>query len=693
MALGVRGFNPIWFLVDLVANPFDDTFWMYVLENTIPYVPTPVYHDAELQSPWDNPIQFLGNGTLPVDIFWNPDRVYKLEFRQNDGVLPPSQSDPLIYEVNDYIPGDEGGTPVDDIVLATDNQVSNPQFSLVNFVSPHTLTSVTNPDPIDIGGGWFLELAGTGNVTMNQVALNDDNINPSNAPYALRLTLSGWNADGVVLRQRFQQNGMLWASKNVSSTLTARLEGSPQPVRAIMIDSNGATLGEVLNVPAINEAWNEFTGHAEFPATTNPDLPPSAYVDYHLILPSTVDIYVTSIQLIAQDLPLEPKFEQDTIDRQLDHTFHYYKDSILLMPKSSILTGWNFGQNPWQTRTTTLSNFATFGYAADQTIIIQQRYVQSATNNNIQVGRADAAHNFGFEVVAVTATNQFAAIQYIEAQTMRQYWGYIMSSLVKLSARKQTPARDLFIKMRLIHRNSNPSAVSQTEPISAWTAGSDPTFGAGWTVLTPKNDPIYNLANGVNEIKFEGFQLPSGSTAIVLGIVIYTITDMVETGTPDNIIFNDISLAPNHFAIESNVLTFDETLLRCQFYLEKSYNIAVLPGAVSGLGELIRQQRIAGGNELKPAAFNVEFNTRKRSSAYTLTLYSNTGTPGAVLGVLYNDGAPVASVVDNIANWTLQAQSETGFFYSANGNNTIVAAVANEGFIAFQYVANARLGV
>src|SRR5690606_32334764 len=123
------------------------------------------------------------------------------------------------------------------------------------------------------------------------------NINPSNAPYAIQLTLNGWTDGSVKLRQRFKQNGMLWGGKFVSSALTARLQGSPQAISATLIDSNGAVLGTVLPLTSINESWNEFTGYAELPETTNPDTPPAAYVDYVLSLPINIDIYLTSFQV------------------------------------------------------------------------------------------------------------------------------------------------------------------------------------------------------------------------------------------------------------------------------------------------------------------------------------------------------------------------------------------------------------
>lgn len=335
MALGIRGANPIWSEVDLQGNLFDDTFWLFVLENTIPYIPATVYHDPDLNIPWTNPIQFLGNGTLPIDIYFEADKVYRLEFRQGN-----TQADPLVYEVDNYVAGTGGSTPVDTVAFASSNQITNPQFALINFLNPLVMTSVTNPDPIHIGPGWVLELTGTGNVTITQVPLNNANANPSNAPYALQLTLSGWNADGVFLRQRFQQNGMLWANKIVSSTITARLQGSPQSISANLVDSNGSTLTQVLPGTVVNEEWNEFTGYGELGATTNPNTPPAAYIDYKLSIPNNIDIYVTSFQLVVQELPLEPSFEQDSVERQIDHTYHY---AYPIVPIGTVIDYYGFG--------------------------------------------------------------------------------------------------------------------------------------------------------------------------------------------------------------------------------------------------------------------------------------------------------------------------------------------------------------
>src|SRR6266568_4384143 len=146
----IRGSNPIWFEVDLTAHAFDDTFYLFVLENTIPYIPATVWQDPDGNVAWTNPIRFLANGTLPNNIYYDADTVYRLEFRQG-----PTQSDPLIYLVENYVPGVSNDIPVDTTSFSTDNQISNPQFALINFTSPLVLPSISS-QVVNLAPGWFL---------------------------------------------------------------------------------------------------------------------------------------------------------------------------------------------------------------------------------------------------------------------------------------------------------------------------------------------------------------------------------------------------------------------------------------------------------------------------------------------------------------------------------------------------------
>ncbi len=675
MAIGIRGANPIWANFDLAGKIFDDSYWLYVLQNTLPYVPATVYHDPNLKQPWTSPIRFLGNGTLPNDIYFEPEVYYRLEFRKNDGLSTPSQADPLIYEVNNYIAGSAGGSPpVDTVAFSSSNQITNPQFALRNFYSPLVISSQTNPPPIDIGGGWFLELAGTGSLTLSIEPLNNLNANPSNAPYALHLIVSGWNNGGVNLRQRFQQNGMIWSSSGPSPTylstaLTARVNGQLQGLNVILRDSNNTTI-PLLDVPTINQQWNEFKGNVRMPAPSNPNMPPAAYVDYIVRLPSNGNIYITSLQLVAQDLPFSPSFEQDSIERQIDHTFHYYRNSMLRQAKESLLSGWDFPLNPWQFTTKTLTNVPNNRYTADQTIVVQQSYVTSATGNAVAVGRAPAANNFGFEVSASLSNNQFAIIQYIDPRTTRASWDKVVSSLVRLNMLKQNGLLPTRMKMRLIYRSTLPSTIGQLEPISSWTASGIPVFSAGWTAILPNNDPSYNLSNGFNELYFEGMKLPAQvNESMVLGVVLFTVDNM---SVGDNIIFDQVSLAQSEFAIETTRLSYDDTLRRCQFYYSKSFQNGVVPAFGVTAGELVFPQTVpSGGNGISPS---LQLPVRMRT-APVISLYNPVTATALVRNVSQNVDCTASGVsAVGEGNFVVSYQSNVG---SAAGNALAVQWTAN----------------
>lgn len=695
MALGVRGSNPIWAEFDLTGKIFDDTYYLFVLQNTLPYLPAVVYHDPDKAIPWTNPIRFLGNGTLPVDIFFESDVVYRLEFRQG-----PTQSDPLIYLVENYIAGTGGANPVDTVAFASSNQITNPQFSLISFASPYVIASITD-STIEVAPGWFLDLAGTGAVELDRLPLNNALANPSNAPYALRILLSG-AFTGAVLRQRFQQNGMLWANKIVSSTITARIQGAPQNIGAVLVDSNGNTLTTVLDPNTlVDNAFTEYTGYGELGDTTNPNVPPAAYIDYKLNLPVAVDIYVTSFQLVVQELPIEPSFEQDSIDRQIDHTFHYYKDSILIKPKDTILTGWSFALNPWQFYTTaaTVDNTAA-KYIADQTIVSLQN------PGSIQTLQDPLTGAFCLQAVSATTQQQWAITQYIDQYTIWPYWGNYLSSLVNASISNGgggATATQLKFKMRLLYRATVPAGV---DPILTWnTIGTEPTYAAGWTAIKPLNDPEFTLGSLTpDNFPFNSFLLPAASASTNYLAIVLINTSPLSAASTDIVHFNRISLVPNIFAIDCNPETADQALRKCQFYYEKSYDNGTLPGTAS-ITNGLRQapQTIFNATSVYAKTFSLDFNTNKRSIAPVVNLYDYAGNINAVTAQLTNNnGSPgrtngIAIEPGAGSNWNNGGlSSKTKLYDPANINAFITVAAAQNvpsGWIEYHYTVDARLGI
>ncbi len=691
----IRGSNPVWLFDDLAGNILDDTYYMFVLQNTFPYLPsTDVWHDSSGTIPWNQPIRFFSNGTLPIDIYFDPTVVYRLEIRHG-----ANQSEPLIYLVENYVPGSSGSIPIDTVATVSDNQITNAQFSLLNIPSPYVLTAAST-QVIDIAPGWSLDLTGTGNVTITQVPLNNDaaDLNGTNAPYALEINLSGtWTK--ALLIQRFNENGMLWANKTVASSVTAKIPAAPQPISAALVDSNGTTLASVLDPVDVTSSFEEYLGFGTLGATSNPDVPPVAYIEYQLLLPNTVDIFLTSFQLVVSAIATVVPYVQDSIQRQQDYTWHYYRNSVVTQPKESLLTGWDFGLNPWQfsdTASTTLTDQCS--YTADQTIVYQQ-----AGGSEVAAGQAIAAENYAFEITAIGNNSRFAIIQYIDPSTVRDVWGYTLSSLVRAWISSPTHHSTVRFKMRLIYRDSLPSTIGAAEPVASWTGAGNPTFSAGWTAIAPTNDPAYTLGAQGLAFPFEGMTLPAAtSDDMTLGIVVYTIDGILEAATADRVLFERVSLCRNDFAIDGQLLTFDETLRRCQYYFESSKDPGILPTTSGGESALLRRMDApsSGGNTyLLTTSFGIQYNSVKRLASI-ITFYEEDGTIDNITGYTFqgasgqiSSGALAAATLWNQANNGLKAVQyipKTSSHYISTGTG---ADEFTEAFISFHFTADSRMGI
>lgn len=726
MSTYIRSFNPIWANFDLSGLIFDDTFYLYVLENEIPYLPAEVYNTPN-GTPWTNPIQFLGNGTLPVNIYWNPDQVYRLEFRQNDGTQPPSQNDALIYLVENYQPGSGGGIQPTSLTLTTENQITNPQFSIINFVNPYAQPSASTQE-LEIAPGWVLELVGSGSVTVERDSLNSTDAIPTNAPYALRINTAGtWTS--VVLRQRFQQAGMLWANKTVSNAITCRIQGAPQTITAILQDSLGNPLGEVLNALP-GAAYTQFTGHATLGASVNTDLPPDAYIEYRLVLPVNIDIYVTSFQLIAADesVLIEFDYEQDTIERQVDHTFHYYKQPLEFKPIPSILVGWDFALNPSQFHnngTVTISaNAATSDgtYAWDQTIC-------GRAGSNIDVTRS--AFTSGFQVTTTGNDTAFYMLQYLDGAQVKKILGVPLS--VNVSAFHDGTSGTVNCKVYLFRAGSTGAfpAISADIIGSMDTAGVFTLTAANWTEI-PRSD--LGLATGdlsvvatgseddlntMQDLKFNGWEIISQAQIADTNKFAIVVTFEVPT-TASVITVDSISLVQGDIATRPAPQAPEQVLKECEAYYEKSYPTNQYPASPTYAGSLLFLQSdhfdVGVAHSWYRAPFTIKLRTQKRAQPTTSTiiLYSPTSaTPNLVQYTAYLGAAPAADgggrtfSPSSPAQYNLASSQWNATQISTNAitflNNTTTAVVTETGStlatpdiiacIELQYVVSALIGV
>lgn len=612
----VRAANPLWYYVDLQGAPFNDNFYMWVLSNEIPYVPVSVFHDDTGITPWTDPIQFLSNGTLPIDIFWDDTQVYRLEFRQNNGIAPPSQNDTLIYLVENFIPSGTGISPNTPGNSMTTNQITNGQFSIVNFPAAigneYSLIGATNPPSVEIAPNWFIDLVGTGGIIVQQVPLGTNIPNPTNAPYYLELDATGtWSS--AILRQRFYENGQNWQGKYVSVSMTGFTSTSPFNVIVLLVASNGTTVTTLMN-QTFSTAVTQYTNSVLIPSFINLNTPPNAYLDFKILLPVNQSLFITSIQLIVSDTNSAYDYEEDTINRQIDHTFHYYRPKLNYKNTESYLKGWDFPLNPAQPLGDTVANLGVptpsaganqAAYVWDQTIIYQ------TLNNAVGVSRgADGS------LVLTALTNpagQICVIQYLEQTIARK----ILADKNSVNIHASTTAAAGFLQGSVslwATTNGSPfvpalpatffstvdSKGNPTSPIAGWTQVPNIYQNNGFELL-----PASATNSESADIQLNGWDMQNAaptntatSFAIVVGFSSWAVGDTIT--------LNSISLCPGDIPTRPQPKSVSETLLDCQRYYWSTFPQGTAPQTALGIdtGEYLFTSPYTGAkNNITPSLF------------------------------------------------------------------------------------------
>ena len=597
--------------------------------------------------------------------------------------------------------------------INTENELSNPQFVEVNFPAGVTTLTLTGSNTVTaVAPGWDLITSGSDTVTLERLEPTDAEV-PTNPPYALSILAGSGFGSSVTLRQRLLNSPGLLRGSYVSGTLTARvISGGGTAISMSYAPSTG-TATTIIASTAISTdgAYHPIKGNALIDEQANAAAS-TGYVDINVVIPTSRSVAITSLQIVGTATSIDVPFDEQTADRQKDHLFHYYEDAAVHQPKSNLLTGWTFGLNPWQFRTTSNSNVATNTYTADQTIVIQQNYVNSAVGNNISVARGTAAQNYAFNVRAVTATNKFALLQYIDPSTIRPYWGQTLSvmlrgSLILGAGHTTTPQ----FKVRLIYRDSLPATTAQAVPVSSWTNVDNSIPGlAGWTYITPVNDPTYTLTSTAQNFAFDGFDLPaSSSNDMTLGIMVIMMNNLNQAATADQLLFDRVSLVHSDFAVDAAPETWDESLRKCQFYYEKSYDTATLPAALTYSGSLQFDQICYYNGSIyiastKPFYFN--FKNVKRTSSPTMTFYNpENGGSNQFETYIYVQGPLAVTAQNPQANafstyYTIVTTTANGLSADIPSSVPILAQTAALGSVPrfsaqnyFHYTADARLGI
>ncbi|TAL08456.1 MAG: hypothetical protein EPO02_12765 [Nitrospirae bacterium] len=604
-------------------------------------------------------------------------------------------------------------------VAETDNLLSNPQFSTVNFnpLVPNTITLTTSPQTSNIAPGWDLVTTGTGTVTVQQVASTDPNI-PSNPPYYLNISSTGIS-EPIVLRQRLYNSPRLLVDGFICGYFTVASTGTSQIPITMSYVASGGTPTTFPIATVTTPASGDFVDTSNVvstieidPTTPNPDSPNTVnggYVDIIISIPVSANtVSISSIQVsgVISATTRQP-FLQQPVARETDHLFHNYFNSLVMQPKSTILSGWDFALNPWQFQPIAQTTLTLNQYACDQTIVVQQNYVNGGPSSNISVGQGSFSVNQALQITAVTATNKFAIIQYLDPKTVRPYWTLSLSSLVN-AAILTTNSTTCRIKMRLIWRSNAVPTIAQNEPISTWSSTpptSEPLFSGGWTAVKPLNDPEYTLGATNANYTFDLMTLPSATTSTMMfGIVIYTLDNLSITGTPDSIVFNKVSLVPNEFAMDTQPKTYDTVLRECQFYYETSYPTesaiaSTTWGAINRNQILIPQYAKVSGSSTQciAAAWQLSWNSLKRTLPNGDIFDPATGAANNARAWLYpSNGSANSNPITFNTVYHINYDGTKGYSFIPQYDTALVSLTSIDNvsaYIAFHYTSDARLGI
>jgi len=605
------------------------------------------------------------------------------------------------------------------LVANSDNILANPQFAQVSFNGNAALTiSVTTTgQETQIAPDWSIIASGTsGTLTVTLVKPTAINI-PTQPPYLLDIAQASLTGS-VILKQRLTASPRIYAGDFLSATLTARSMDNQEHLITMVYTPSSGTPVTLISENLPSSGYSTLKNTVALDGTINTDAAPSGYVDILISIPNGAHIQISSLQIAGVDnINSEVSFIQQSTARQIDHLFHYYYDSIIMQPKSSILVGWNFPVNPWQFTPFTGGNSTGIEYTADQTILVSQNYILTGSTGHISYKVASGVNGMGYQVSALDNTSQFGIMQYIPTVTCMPYFNYKMSALVNLRL-ITVVSSSIRIKMRLFYRASQPSPISQTEPIAAWGNGADPTPAAGWTAVAPLNDPAYTISTTSANYSFNSFQLPAPSSQnMVIICMVYTIDNM-HAGHPDSIIFNNISLVRNDFAIGSNPLTYDETYKQCQFFYEKSTEpgVSVWTGSNADVG--IQQLMMPAQSfnnpspsvtayvDMYPGAFEIKYTVPKVTVSPVVNIYApSTGTEGDVDctltylngGVTFTTATASVTMSDFWNAASISSQSVT--FTQKNGTAIISNNGATQntdspcGYISYHYEVDGRMGL
>lgn len=684
---------------------------VYFYKDTDRTVLKPIYQQSQLPNnnyvynQLANPVQ-LGSSGTPVDQNGNDINIWLFPF---DGTPTSTNNEIEYYYVEVYSaggilqetrsawPGPIAVAAATDNLQPTDNLLTNPQFSEVNFNpnATYTFAAPISASSKNIAPGWDIVTNGAGNVSVTRIASTLTNV-PSNPPYILNILTSAFAAD-IQLRQRLYYSPRLFLGNNVAGYFVAASTGSSATLTMSLAYSNGLPL--TFNIATLvtpnGGAYVDTSGVVSTAAisqtTPNSDSPNTGYVDLIINIPRNTEVQISSIQICVVPLVTqEVLFLPQPVSRETDHTFNYFQPKINFKPIPSLLTGWDFPLNPAQI-TVPSSISSTPAYVLDQTIM-----ATTAGTANISID----ANSKALVCTTVSPNQAFYMMQYLSgAQAIETTLSNLSVNLSAMSLANPGVTARVYLYYSsaggTIPLLSNPPASATIGTVDAsgiFTLGAG---GANWTeipTLTGQARSGTLTLGTINDLSFNGFNGSANYRVTANNNFAIVVTFLVPaTGT--QVIINSCSVVPGDIPTRPAPKTADEVLRECQYYYETTLNNAENVAPQTTIVDFpVGQTR----GEFFTSPFYFSFNTAKRSNTPNVILYSG-ATPNNVTFYINQNNA-ITTSLQAITNWTTRVVSAKTAKFSGTSALILIGPITPTAqpkscWIEYNYTADARLGV
>jgi hypothetical protein len=407
-------------------------------------------------------------------------------------------------------------------------------------------------------------------------------------------------------------------------------------------------------------------------------------------------------------------FNQISANRDQSRMGDYYIPKLEQKPIKSMLTAWDFPLNPAQELGDAVTVDGTPKYVWDQTIM-QSLAAGVDVDRNTVTGGMTASNTVSEET--------FNMIQYLSGAEAKKILGKRLS--VNVNAYKGTAGVSTTCRVYLFSGSSAAVFPDLTGGNTIGTLNAGGTFTlteANWDEIprsgldTAKADlktviTTDQINDGV-DFGFNGWQIVDAAKiddtdkfAIVATFYSPTINTEVRV--------ESISLVPGDIPTRPAPQTFETVLQECEYYWEKSYENADIPGTDTEKNLIYKVNEVpalgtADTARVRPWFFSLEYRNIKVSGINTVTFYSKLGTvdyvsaravvrggafpypPGQDTGYVDSDDEVTIfwAPPETSTKLATYLPITTVNIYEAAGFSMIVAAIG----MFFHYTVNARLG-